>query len=415
MTARFTCFLLTGSVLALALIGCAGNDQSNYNSVRSDKSSVAQISPEASKSTNGVFPNNLQVTRAFSNLSFDALTNLVQVDDGKDRIFVTEQVGLIHVFPNDNEIVSADVFLDIRDRVSTSGNEEGLLGLAFHPEYRETGYFFVYYSSSSPRRSIVSRFYSDPRHQDRVNPRTEFVIMEIGQPFSNHNGGQIAFGPDGYLYISVGDGGFKGDPHSNGQNLGTLLGTILRIDVDSLPTGKSYGIPPDNPFVEVDGARQEIWAYGLRNPWRFSFDRFTGSLLAGDVGQNDWEEINVIQKGLNYGWDIMEGNHCFSPQANCVTVGLELPAAEYSQSEGCAVVGGHFYRGSGLPSLSGTYVYGDYCSGKIWGLQFNGQSVTNQEMLIDSDLSITSFGQDLTGNLYILTRNDGIFSITNQE
>lgn len=415
MTARFINVLLTGSILSLTLVACVDDDQASYNSVRSDISSVGPMTSEAIKSTNGVAPNDLQVTRSFPNLSFRELTNLMQVNEEKDRIFVTEQAGLIRVFPNDNQVLSADVFLDIRDRVSTNGNEEGLLGLAFHPEFRETGYFYVYYSSSSPRRSIVSQFQSDLRNPNRVDPRTEFILMEIAQPFSNHNGGQIAFGPDGYLYISVGDGGHKGDPQNNGQNLGTLLGTILRIDVDELSNEQNYGIPPDNPFVKVDGAREEIWAYGLRNPWRFSFDKSTGSLFAGDVGQNDWEEIDVIRKGLNYGWNVMEGSHCFSPQTDCVTTGLEFPTVEYPQSEGCAVVGGHFYQGSELPSLSGAYVYGDHCSGKIWTLHFNGQSVIDHDMLIDSDLSITSFGQDLTGNLYILTRNDGIFSITKQE
>ena len=353
----------------------------------------------------------MRAQRVFPNLTFRRLTNLVQPDDGLASIFVTEQPGRILVFPDDPEVTELFVFLDISDRVSERDNEEGLLGLAFDPDYRNNGYFYVYYSAASPRRSVVARFsvsQDDPNSTDRDS---EVVIMEIPQPAGNHNGGQLAFGPDGYLYISLGDGGRSGDPFGNGQNTATLLGSILRIDVSGTSNGNNYRIPTDNPLVGVAGARGEIWAYGLRNPWRFSFDEQTGLLWVADVGQNRWEEIDVVQKGLNFGWSTMEGRHCFSPGRGCDATGLQLPVAEYDRSDGCSITGGYVYRGSEGNSLLGAYVYGDFCSGKIWGLRYDGTSVTEHRLLVDSDLSITSFGQDLAGNLYILSRNEGIYTL----
>ncbi|MFQ5933317.1 MAG: PQQ-dependent sugar dehydrogenase, partial [Dehalococcoidia bacterium] len=225
------------------------------------------------------------------------LTNLLQPDNGHDHIFVTEQLGRIRVFPNDQQATEATIFLDIGDRVSEINNEEGLLGLAFDPDYRDNGYFYVYYSAASPRRSVISRFSVSQYNPNVANSNSEFIIMEIPQPFGNHNGGQLAFGPDGYLYIALGDGGAGGDPQRNGQNTATLLGTILRIDVAGMTDERSYRIPPDNPFVGIAGAREEIWAYGLRNPWRFSFDEETGLLWTGDVGQERWEEVDRIEVG----------------------------------------------------------------------------------------------------------------------
>ena len=358
----------------------------------------------------------MEVERAFPNLAFRHLTNLAQPDDGQDHILVTEQKGRILVFPNVQQAKGAAVFLDITDRVNEGSNEEGLLGLAFDPNYSDSGYLYVYYSAAGPRRSVLSRFSvsaGDPNVADQASER---VIMEIPQPFSNHNGGQIAFGPDGYLYISVGDGGAGGDPRGNGQNKATLLGSILRIDIRSGSDDARYRVPRDNPFVDVPGARGEIWAYGLRNPWRFSFDSETGMLWVGDVGQNDWEEIDIVRKGLNYGWNIMEGNHCHSPRSNCDRTGLELAVAEYKiPTNGCSVIGGYVFRGRGKPSLLGAYVYGDFCSGKIWGLRYDGNSVTEHMLLVDSKLLISSFGQDLAGNLYILSRDDGIYRLVGPE
>ena len=355
----------------------------------------------------------MEVQRAFPNLSFQRLTNLVQPDDGHGHLFVTEQAGRIQVFDNDQQTSLAQVFLDITDRVSDAGNEEGLLGLAFDPNYRSNGHFYVYYSAASPRRSVISRFSVSQNNPKRADRDSEHVILEVSQPFSNHNAGQIVFGPEGYLYIALGDGGSGGDPQGHGQNRNTLLGSLLRINVSGID---EYTIPTDNPFVAQPGARSEIWAYGLRNPWRFSFDWHTGFLWLADVGQSRWEEIDVIEKGKNYGWNIMEGRHCFSPTTGCDQTGLELPLWEYSRSSGqCSVTGGYVYRGRGIPELLGAYVYGDFCSGNIWGLRYDGVSVTEQMLLVQSDLSITSFGQDLARNLYILSRNQGIYRLIPSE
>ncbi len=339
------------------------------------------------------------------------MTNLIQPDDSSGLIFVTEQRGVIHAFAAGQPQEGSHVFLDITDRVNRGGNEEGLLGLAFDPDDRENGHFYVYYSAANPRRSVLSRFSLDQRNPGIADPQSEVIIMEVAQPYSNHNGGQIAFGPDGHLYIGLGDGGSAGDPQGNGQNLGTLLGKILRIDVSGLSVAGDYKIPADNPFVDTPAARAEIWAFGLRNPWRFSFDLDTGLLWTGDVGQNVWEEIDIITKGANYGWNIMEGSHCYSPSSGCDQSGLTLPVVEYDHSQGCSVTGGYVYRGEKVPSLHGYYVYSDYCSGKIWALGHDGNVVTQNALISESGLSITSFGEDLAGNLYILSREGGIYTL----
>ena len=353
----------------------------------------------------------LSVERAFPNLDFRGLTNLTQPAAGDDRLFVTEQSGRVLAFPNDEEAREAEVFLDIRDRVSDRGSEEGLLGLAFDPAYDGNGYLYVYYSASGPRRSVVSRFQvrADGREAD---PDSELVIMEIGQPFSNHNGGQLAFGPDGFLYVGLGDGGAAGDPQGHGRNRATLLGSILRVDVSGSTAETPYTLPADNPFAGESGSRGEIWAYGLRNPWRFSFDRETGRLWAGDVGQNRAEEVDVIEKGGDYGWNTLEGFQCFSPATGCDPTGAVLPVWEYPLNSGnCSVIGGYVYRGERLPSLAGAYVFGDFCSGRIWALRYDGQTVTEHLLLADTDLRIASFGQGREGELYVLSQNDGIYRL----
>jgi glucose/arabinose dehydrogenase len=356
----------------------------------------------------------VQVERAFPDLSFQEMTNLVQPDDTGDLMFVTEQRGVIYSFSASNP-QEADVFLDITDRVNRGGNEEGLLGLAFDPDYQGNGYFYVYYSAAEPTRSVLSRFNLDEQNTDVADPGSEVIITEVEQPYANHNAGQLAFGPDGYLYIALGDGGSAGDPLGNGQNLSTLLGSILRIDLSGLSGPGDYEIPADNPFVGIEGAREEIWAYGLRNPWRVSFDSETGRLWAGDVGQSSWEEIDIITKGANYGWNIMEGPQCYSPATGCNESGLTLPVIEYNHSQGCSVTGGYVYRGDQATSLQGYYVYGDYCSGNIWALAYDGSVVTENILLVDSELSITAFGEDLTGNLYILDRQGGIYRLIETE
>jgi glucose/arabinose dehydrogenase len=357
----------------------------------------------------------VQVERVFPDLSFQEMTNLVQPDDTSGLIFISEQRGVIHAFSANNP-QQTDIFLDITDRVNKGGNEEGLLGLAFDPDYQENGYFYVYYSAADPRRSVLSRFGLNQENTHVADPQSEVIIMEVKQPYANHNAGQLAFGPDGYLYIGLGDGGSAGDPQGNGQNLGTVLGSILRIDVSILSIAGDYAIPADNPFVGTLGFRPEIWAFGLRNPWRFSFDLETGLLWAGDVGQDSWEEIDIIAKGANYGWNIMEGLHCYSPVTGCDPSGLTLPIVEYEHSQGrCSVTGGYVYRGDQITSLQGYYIYGDYCSGDIWALSYDGSAVTENMLLTDSGLSITSFGVDLVGNLYILDRGGGIYTLVETE
>ena len=352
----------------------------------------------------------MQVERVFPNLSFRRMTGMAYPDDGSNRLFVLLQPGVIMTFANYQNVESADVFLDISERVSDRGNEEGLLGLAFDPNFRESGYFYVYYSAANPRRSVLSRF-SVHGGGGTADAGSERVIMEVEQPYSNHNGGQIAFGPDGYLYIGLGDGGSRGDPQGNGRNLATLLGSIIRIDVSMLDEAGTYGIPDDNPFVGTAGARGEIWAYGIRNPWRFSFDRENGELWMADVGQNRFEEVNIIRRGLNYGWNTMEGSSCFKPSRGCDSQGLEMPVAEYGREGGCSVTGGYVYRGARLPSLYGAYVYGDFCSGKIWALRYEGGQVTEQLELVDSKLEISSFGEDQDGEIFVLSFDGGIYRL----
>ena len=337
----------------------------------------------------------------FPSVSFDRMVFLTHPDGIPDRLYLVLQPGRIMAFDNVPNPSTPEIFLDIRNRVSDRGNEEGLLGLTFDPDYRNNGYFYVYYSAASPRRSVIARYYAPPG-TGSADPSTEKIIMEIGQPYSNHNGGQITFGPDGYLYVGLGDGGSGGDPRGHGQNLGTLLGTILRIDVSTLDETGYYAVPPDNPFVGVEGARPEIWAYGLRNPWRFSFDRETGDLWAGDVGQNKLEEIDIIKPGANYGWNIMEGTSCFR-NAGCSREGLEPPVAEYGRDGGCSVTGGYVYRGSRLPSLSGAYLYGDFCTGNIWALRHDGGRVVEEALIADTDLQISSFAEGPDGEVYILS------------
>ncbi|MBI4200810.1 MAG: PQQ-dependent sugar dehydrogenase [Chloroflexi bacterium] len=355
----------------------------------------------------------LDVEVAFPGLAFPRMVFLTHSGDGADRLFLVLQPGRIMLLQNRGDVTSAEVFLDIRDRVNDAGSEEGLLGLTFDPQYASNGYSYVYYSASNPRRSVISRFSVRKDDPTRADPASESVILEVAQPFSNHNGGMIAFGPDGFFYIGLGDGGGGGDPFGNGQNLATLLGKILRIDPRAPEEGRPYSIPPDNPFVGRAGAREEIWAYGLRNPWRFSFDPQTGRLWAGDVGQNSYEEVDLVRRGGNYGWNVMEGLHCFPPSvSSCDRRGLEMPVTEYSLTQGnCSVIGGYVYRGSRLPSLYGAYVYGDFCSGRIWGLRYDGQQVTSHGLLVDSPLQISSFGEDQAGELYILSYEGVIYRL----
>lgn len=349
-----------------------------------------------------------QTAEAFPNLSFSRPVDLQPAGDNSDRLFVVEKSGVIQVFENDASTTSTSVFLDIRDKVDDSGSEEGLLGLAFHPNYEDNGYFYVNYTASNPSRTIIARFQVSGENPDQADESSEIEILSFDQPFDNHNGGQLAFGPDGYLYIAVGDGGSGGDPDENGQDRSTLLGSILRIDVDSQTNGNNYAIPQDNPFAgNNEGFREEIFAYGLRNPWRFSFDADNGRLWAADVGQNSYEEIDIIEEGNNYGWDIMEGAHCFEPSAGCDQTGLELPIWEYGRGEGISVTGGFVYRGPTLNGLNGLYIYGDFGSGKIWALDYSDLDNPVNTELTEADFSISSFGVDADNELYICDYGGG--------
>jgi len=340
--------------------------------------------------------------------SFDQPVQVTGAGDGSGRLFVVEQEGRIAVVAAGR--VLAEPFLDISDRVSCCG-ERGLLGLAFPPGFSVSRHFYVDYTDIAGE-TVVSRFSagSDP---NRADPASEEVLLTIDQPFANHNGGQIAFGPDGYLYIGTGDGGSGGDPNNHAQNPLSLLGKLLRIDVE---TGDaSYRIPPSNPFASGGDHRPEIWALGLRNPWRFAFDGSTGDLFIADVGQNRYEEVNVqpasSRGGENYGWRIMEGLHCFNPDP-CDPNGLVLPVVEYDHSLGCSVSGGQVYRGARWPRLDGVYLYGDYCSGRIWGLRRTAGGWEHRQ-LTDTDLAISAFGVDETGVVLVVDHSSGrLFAVT---
>jgi glucose/arabinose dehydrogenase len=343
--------------------------------------------------------------RAFANLSFSAPIDLQNAGDGSNRLFVAEQSGRIQVFQNDPAVASKTEFLDIRSKL-ISGGERGLLGLAFHPNYASNGFFYVNYTRSGDGATVVSRFRVS-QNANVADATSELILLTIAQPFANHNGGKIGFGPDGFLYIAMGDGGSANDPQGHGQNRQSLLGKILRLDVDSTANGLNYAIPPSNPFVgNLQGYRTEIFAYGFRNPWRFSFDPETGRLWAGDVGQGQREEIDIVTNGGNYGWNTMEGTRCFNPSSGCDQTGLTLPVLDYSHALGASISGGHVYRGSNNPSLLGNYIYGDFISGSLWALQYDGSTARSID-LFSTELNIAAFGVDENRELYFLSYAEG--------
>lgn len=329
-------------------------------------------------------------------------TDIQNSADGTGRLFFVQQNGLVRIFRDGT--LAAQPFLDIRAKTRAEG-ERGLLGLAFPPGFARKQRFYVDYTDLNGDTVIAQ--YQVSANPDQADSSSEVVLLHISQPFANHNGGQVRFGPDGYLYIGMGDGGSSGDPQGNGQNRGVLLGKLLRIDVDSKPG--QVTIPPDNPFVNTPGARPEIWAFGLRNPWRFTFDRATRDLYIADVGQDTYEEIDFqpasSRGGENYGWNIMEGAHCFNA-SQCATGGLVVPVAEYTHAEGCSVSGGFVYRGTVSPGLRGIYLYGDFCSGRIWGLERQGNQWINR-LLLSSGFGITTFGEDEAGEIYVANAGNG--------
>ncbi|MGH2560668.1 MAG: PQQ-dependent sugar dehydrogenase [Thermomicrobiales bacterium] len=335
------------------------------------------------------------------------------VDPGDDsgRLFVVDQAGTVLIL-RDGEVAETP-FLDVSGQIS-DGSEQGLLGMAFHPEYAENGAFFIDYTDGDGN-TRVERWHVSANDPDRADPDSATLIFDVEQPFANHNGGLILFGPDGYLYIGLGDGGSQGDPNGNAQNLGEPLGSILRIDPAVEGNDPAYTVPDDNPFVGQDGAMPEIWAYGVRNPWRFSFDRETGDFFLGDVGGGRQEEIDVLpadeQGGANLGWNVMEGDSCSTE--GCDQEEFVLPVFTYATHEfGCSVVGGYVYRGEAAPSLAGVYLFADYCSGLIWGM---GRDANDEWVVsdpIETGLRISSFGEDATGELYVTDLEGGVYRIT---
>ncbi|TFF94377.1 MAG: glucose sorbosone dehydrogenase [Promethearchaeota archaeon] len=355
----------------------------------------------------GISSYNYSIKNAFPNLSFSNPVGLYHPNDGTDRLFVIQQDGLIYTFQNNESTNTKNLFLDLSDDISTGG-ERGLLGLAFHPNFTSNGYFFVDYTDEGTGNTIISRFKVNETNLNLANKSSEYTFLEVTQPYSNHNGGQIQFGSDAYLYISLGDGGGVGDPDQNGQNRMTQLGAILRIDVDS---GSPYSIPTDNPFYgNVNGWAEEIFAFGFRNPWRFSFDSLTGDLWAGDVGQNSWEEIDIVEKGKNYGWNTKEGFHDYVGGVNNVTP-VEPPIFEYGHDIGISITGGYVYRGSSLTDLIGKYIYADYGTGKIWSLEYSDGVVIENKLLYDAIISIPSFGVDANNELYICAFDGKIYTL----
>jgi glucose/arabinose dehydrogenase len=349
-------------------------------------------------------------------LVLDGFTKPVYVadaHDGSGRLFVVEKRGLIRIV-RDGERVK-DPFLDLRAIVNSEGNEQGLLSVAFHPEYPRNGRFFVAYTDFDGAL-VIARYLVSDNNPGLAAPESTTILLTIPKPEDDHNGGLLLFGPDGFLYVGVGDGGAEAEPAGNAQDLGSLLGKLLRLDVDREEDGRAYAVPDDNPFVAQPGARPEIWAYGLRNPWRFSFDRATGDLYLADVGLWMAEEIDVQpagdRGGQNYGWNVMEGELCHQPDAEgvCATEGLTPPVYSYHHGAECAVIGGYVYRGAAVSSLTGWYLFGDLCSGRIRGMTRtdDGWSVFN---LTKTPLALTSFGEDAAGELYVTDLAGGLYRV----
>lgn len=347
----------------------------------------------------------MRPVREFENVRLKRPVQIVTRADRPDELYVLEQPGRIVVLDRRNpDATEVETFLDIRPEVRKKNNEEGLLSMAFSPDVAEDGTFYLYYSASSPRRTVLSRF--TIAENAAATAETEEVLLDVPQPFGNHNGGTVLVGPDGMLYLSIGDGGAAEDPLDHGQNLGTLLGTVIRIDPSTSEGERPYAIPADNPFVGRDGARPEIWAYGLRNIWRMSFDRDTGDLWGGDVGQYRWEEIDLIKKGGNYGWRIREGSHPFN-RKDVAPEGVELvdPVVDYPRTDGISVTGGHVYRGSNRDKADGVYLYADYRSGRIWGIRSRDGALTEGPVEVARlrNSLISSFGEDPDGEIWICT------------
>ncbi len=383
-------------VLILVMVACDGGSTSSTPTAT--PTAPASVTP-----AHGGSAANPQVALERVASGFSKPLYVVEPPDGSGRLFVVEQNGKIRIIKDG--AIASQPFLDAGPVITSSGNEQGLLGLTFHPKFKENGRFFITYTAKNGDNTLAEyRVSSDPAKADAASAK---VLIAIPDFAANHNGGMVAFGPDGYLYLSTGDGGQGGDPKANGQNKNVLLAKILRIDVDG---SAPYAIPPTNPFAN-GGGKSEVWDYGFRNPWRFSFDRQTGDLWIADVGQNKYEEVNFepagSKGGLNYGWNTMEGTHCYQPSDGCNQAGLTLPVNDYSHDDGCSVTGGYVYRGAKEPALAGAYFFTDYCDGVIWALKRDAAGNWQRTTALDSKLAITSFGEDQAGEIYAVSQKDG--------
>ena len=358
-------------------------------------------------------PDGYTTSIAITNAEFERATGMVWIPGDAPYALVLAKRGIVWRVNTAQPSEQPTMYLDIRDRIlPDTTTEEGLLGFVFAPDFPTSGRFFIHYTAPGdeflaqnfrPRKSVIARFQGGAQAAD---PDSHVSVLEVQDPFPNHNGGAMVFGPDGYLYLSIGDGGSGGDPLGNAQRLDTLFGKILRIDV----SGEGYTVPADNPFVGVPDARPEIWAYGFRNPWRMSFDRDTGVLWVGDVGQNLIEEVDIVVRGGNYGWNVLEGSQCYNA-ASCDGSQTMLPVAEYTHADGCAVTGGYVYRGEQMPELEGWYIYGDFCSGQVWGVTADEGVERTPVRLATTGLEISSFAEDPSGEIWVIGYQTGVYRL----
>lgn len=384
--------LITISVVLLSVAGCA-TDEPDRPPPSEDASTPDQGGSDTAEPDEGFDVSSVELDLEPFVDGLRSPLLLTHADDGTDRSFVVEQGGTIRIVEGGE--VASQAFLDVSDLTDARG-EQGLLGLAFHPDFERNGRFFINYTDLAGD-TVVASYHADDGTAD---PNSAEVVLKIDQPYANHNGGHLAFGPDGYLYIATGDGGSAGDPQGNGQDRDALLGKLLRIDVD----GDPYEIPPSNPFADDGEGAPEVWAYGLRNPWRFSFDGDTDTLWIGDVGQGELEEIDRVpddKGGLNFGWNEMEGSRCYDGR-DCDPSGKVLPVTEYGHDLGCSITGGFVYRGAEFPALRGGYFFADYCSGNIWAIDATTRSGVEPTLLLSSERALSSFGQDDDGELYVI-------------
>ncbi len=409
MQARRMPIAARAAILALVLVPVLGSQLVLAGDPQVLTASATRATPPVATAAPSAFvPGNVHLTFSRIARGLSSPVYITHSGDNNGRLFVVEQTGRIRVIRKG--VLQSAPFLDLRSKVSTGG-ERGLLGLAFHPDYSWNRKFYVNYTDRNGD-TVIAQYLRSATNASQADASSVKIVLRIPQPYSNHNGGMITFGPDRYLYIGMGDGGSSGDPGNRAQSLSSLLGKMLRINVD---TRKAYAVPPTNPYVGVSG-NDLIWSFGLRNPWRFSFDRQTGDLWIGDVGQNRYEEIDRslapnAGRAANYGWRQLEGNACYNPATNCRRTGKTMPLAVYSHSVGCSVTGGYVYRGTTYPDLRGVYLFGDYCSGRIWGVDAAGANTQVPVQLVDTAARITSFGEDQVGNLYLVDHAGDIWLI----